>query len=817
MTSIIRHKRRNPWLKTESAERRARGLSGFPPQTRSGKFLKFVRNIATVVLLCGISSGLVSAESDSFSIQSDSVRIRWLAEPDRELLVQTVDSDGNWISVSSMSGSDLYGLRTASGHGIPREDEVRWDVRRDESRLTMEVRDGKVPFRRTITLHKSDGRVHVNNAVRFQKETRLEWIRDAWTYQRPSPLDFTWVPNLRPEPDQRISNHTFRSPAIILKKEGVYAAIIPDLDTLSSCGRHHETALNLNIRDHPLPVHSYGIIRTEPLSHVYYRHDSSMVLTYEPGTYHYAYDLVVGEEEDRNEVLRRVNEYLWDRYAGEYFRSVLPQTVSFNQYAEYAYPTLLDSGYFVRFDIDGEPAGGFRANPAHTEYFRRPDPVVWNQVWFNGQRSAYGLRYYAEKLHRSGWREAAGRMKRFSLSAPLTDGLFPAIYAYEKQEWWGSIPRLNGGKRRIHVPNAAWTATWLLWWHRDLESDQRIMAYVRELADFLTRSQLSSGAIPGWFDLPEEDGANPIAVDTLRESAETAAAGLFLGEMAVITGNIAYKRAVLLASDFLIRQVIPQMKYWDYETFFSCSYKSLEMRDPYTGVLPHNNYSMYWTAHTLLRAYEISGKSRYLKAGEQAMELLNLYQQVWNPPYLSLYTFGGFGVMNTDGEWNDARQAVFAPLYLEYYRVTGDREYFERGVAALRASFALMAIPENRKVSPHTYDAYPTGIMPENFAHAGRDGTHGRSDTGWGEAGALAAAAWVETHYGGLYVDTDRGEAFGIDGCKVQEVIAEEGGLRIRVTEELGTSREVLLRTDRGQSRLVSLDGGAEKTLRVNR
>lgn len=216
-------------------------------------------------------------------------------------------------------------------------------------------------------------------------------------------MDFTWIPNLRPEPDQLIGNHTFRSPAVILQKNGRYIALIPDLDTLATFGHHHETAFNLNVAGEDLPRYSYGMIRCAVDDHVYYRHDSTMYLELPPGKYHYAYDLLTGTGADRFQALNRVTDYLWDRYAAEYRHFVLPQTVPFYRYATYAYTTLLYSGYAVRFTVNGRPAGGCRANPAHKNYFRRPDPIVWNQVWFNGQRSAYGLRYYAEKLDRPVW------------------------------------------------------------------------------------------------------------------------------------------------------------------------------------------------------------------------------------------------------------------------------------------------------------------------------------------------------------------------------------------------------------------------------
>jgi len=46
-------------------------------------------------------------------------------------------------------------------------------------------------------------------------------------------------------------------------------------------------------------------------------------------------------------------------------------------------------------------------------------------------------------------------------------------------------------------------------------------------------------------------------------------------------------------------------------------------------------------------------------------------QQVWNPPFLSINAFGGFASMNSDAEWNDARQGIIAPVLMDCYGITG--------------------------------------------------------------------------------------------------------------------------------------------------
>jgi len=63
--------------------------------------------------------------------------------------------------------------------------------------------------------------------------------------------------------------------------------------------------------------------------------------------------------------------------------------------------------------------------------------------------------------------------------------------------------------------------------------------------------------------------------------------------------------------------------------------------------------------------------------------------------------------MNCDGEWIDARQSLFAELIIEYGRVLGVDEYVQRGLAAMRASFAMMYCPELPKAKKQWEATHP--------------------------------------------------------------------------------------------------------------
>src|SRR5262249_24846936 len=162
-----------------------------------------------------------------------------------------------------------------------------------------------------------------------------------------------------------------------------------------------------------------------------------------------------------------------------------------------------------------------------------------------------------------------------------------------------------------------------------------------------------------------------------------------------------------------------------------------------------------------------------LRTARRCVDELSLYQAVWDPPFLPAPAHGGFGVMNADSEWNDARQSLFAPLYLDLYRETGDAELFERGVSALRTSFAMLYCPANETLGGAYQRRFPFfgpeshGFMMENQGHGEGDPIGTFTIFTWGNGSALAAAATVRDGYGDLYIDTFRARAFGVDGVAV--------------------------------------------------
>jgi hypothetical protein len=206
--------------------------------------------------------------------------------------------------------------------------------------------------------------------------------------------------------------------------------------------------------------------------------------------------------------------------------------------------------------------------------------------------------------------------------------------------------------------------------------------------------------------------------------------------------------------------------------YYSCSSKPLVFYDPVSCLYGQNTLAIQWCAEALRVAFLLSGAPKYLEYGLFCLHLLSLYQQVWNTPFLDFYTFGGFGVMNTDGEWNDARQAQFAETYMNYYDLTGDFTLFQRGVAAAKAAFALMVMDENEHICPQNYKGTAVnfeihGGSAENYGHAGGNFRSGQSGFHWGTGSALVSACRLKKRYGDLYIDWNCKMAAGIDGVAV--------------------------------------------------
>lgn len=607
-----------------------------------------------------------------------------------------------------------------------------------------------------------------------------------------------WIPHISPYEDTVIGDHSFRSPALILADDKRAVALIPDLDDVRDAQKSGwRVWLDY---DHPrrLLRVAAGAYQTGRF-HVAYQ---PTPVTYAGQNVRVRLHVLTSErKEDIQNPYGMVARWLWQRWGQAGYAAGGSQRAPLSKYADYVVnwafapePKGWGDTVWQQFTLDGKEAGApafivdVAQHPSVPLDKRRwrEQRSVWNQAWFSTQRTANGLLRYARNIGSTDLERRARLMTQVALSAPQSDGLFPAVYTaggggyqlykdtpgWEKGRWTNSDRRPPGvSAEATHILDAAFTARLLLEWHDLNPKEEEALAYSRRFADRLCRLQRPSGAFPGWI---EPDGK---VAALLAEGPESAMGASLLLELAQrFPKEKTYRETAQKALAYLENGPVKESRWEDFETYFSCSrWGEDRTGQPIArnGVYKSNTFSPFWCAEAFLAAYRTLRQPRYLALGRRCLDELSLYQQVWEPPTVPAPTHGGFGVMNADGEWNDSRQSLFAPLYLEYYKETGEKEYFERGVSALRASFAMMYCPENAQVKAAYEKQHPFfgpesyGFMMENIMHGGPgpDAIGPFTIFTWGNGAALEAAAKIRDGYGDVYLDTRRKQVFGLDGC----------------------------------------------------
>ncbi len=670
--------------------------------------------------------------------------------------------------------------------------------------------------------------------------------------ERASPPDYSFVPHLRPRSDMVIGDHVFRSPTVMVRKDGVFFALVPDLDLLEETYAATDARYYLDYQEaageNLSPTVSFGIGRARVKGHVYFVNDfRAETSVARDRTLVLAYHLFADRDgTGPHDILT----FLWDRYGRRRFRRGEPQAAGWERYASQGMNRVFKRGDLFRtFTLEGQPCGGaigihflsgrgvrtmslrglqrylryqepllagarrgiefMSEHPRAERLFERASrrwsprvpPQIFLQSWFNNLRSAYGAYWFAGRWNDQELRHRALEVKNLAILAPGEGGAIPSVcYPTENGVFWSRGTR---GFRHIDsysTADCATTGYHMVQWFEDHERDPRLLARCRSLASFLMGLQLPSGAFPAWVEVAS---GSTRAAPELEESATAAAGAMFLARLFHAVSDVTYLDSAMKACDFIAREVVPRGKWFDYETFYSCSKKRLSLYDEHTGTYPQNTLSMYWAAVALGLVFRATLDREYMELGRDVIDHMCLYQQVWDPPFLSINGFGGFGVMNTDGEWNDARQAIFAPALMDYYGLTGDERYMERGISALRASFALMFIEENRAVAPGNMRVATdgeAGSVLENYGHFGHDHpVPGFIDSDWGAGSACYAAAYAQRHYGDIFVDLQRMKAFGINGCRVDALDESGGDVSLKVTPHVDVGTETVIKVAGGR------------------
>jgi len=554
-------------------------------------------------------------------------------------------------------------------------------------------------------------------------------------------LSCIWKPHLSPKEDMAVGDKMFRSPAIVFENAERMTALVPDIAAIE------KERLIPHMMDYTQFDHSmmYGLCDYEETGHVYHKLTPSATGISQPVSFRFYLVEWTKPEGQREKDYRGVEQFLWDTFAVDRMpvEDEAPVLAALEPYADYAFGWALDRWQDVtwqQFTLNGEEVGGVvfivcawqKPGLGQEEQWREPKSL-WNQAWFCGLRTAYGYALWGRRQGREDWVQKSEKALNFALSAPQSDGLFPGYYQagddnrWESGRWYMSGPRRPAGHEDyVHLLDSSWTCYWLLKWYRDVRADERIMPFVRNYVNRLLSLQLENGGFPAWVH-PVTSQMSPY----LLESPESSMHIMLLLLLHEIETDTQYIEAAQRAAKMVMTQVVRTGRWEDFETYWSCSKqwddKQYGMPDPRSGLYNQCNFGMYWTAEAFKDLYRATGNSEWLDAGEQVLAEASLYQQIWQPSFFPVPTVGGFGVMNSDDEWNDARQSLFALTYLDYYRLTGNASYRARSLWAIKSSFYMMYCPLNpdvramyEKVHPH-FNENDYGFHMENFNH--HDGT----------------------------------------------------------------------------------------------
>lgn len=612
--------------------------------------------------------------------------------------------------------------------------------------------------------------------------------------------DYAWLPNLKYGADGVAGQHAFRSPCAIVQFGDEMAAIVP---SLSAFAGHFGLPAAL---DFECPGFlRYGLVTHCPdgLGLFHRRPDRGVSL--KPGDRAaYAFSVMIRNGLTAQMGHREVVRFLWSRFAPmpgmpdskeEEERSLrnLPES------ARQAFAALFgplkawrgvhlesgDGGGFVAEldhwdlvppDKTDRPAGLGRLGTGLTRKLPLVPKVGLLANWFSGVlppvlfqgavndvRTAVGMALFGRRWGDASLSEAARKILALALSAPAQNGLIPAIYAgSDRHPVWVNDPAAGKVQNRFRLCDAAETGLWLLE-YQNVDPHTPIIDTCRSLAGALMRYQTLAGGLPA---VVESERRRPVG-DVTADLNTTAAVGRFLAALYEHDRESACLEGARKCASFVTGHGF-SLRRWQDEVL------PPEWRaagpDPMTGLSPQSNLCIFRSSDLLRRLAVLTGEERYREYGKAVLDDLLLYQQLWDAPFLSVGTAGGFGASNVEPVWNEARGGLFATLLLDWYDLTGEREYFQRGVAALQACFALASTPGGDSLIHIPGAPEYGGMIPAGYGYGGKDGPMpSRIQPGWGAGTACTAAALAHERYGDVFIDVPRRQAFGVSDCRVAD------------------------------------------------
>ncbi len=650
-----------------------------------------------------------------------------------------------WVEVAVSSGRSL-GALSIEGASAPRTDIV---LSAGRDALVENLKIGDLGIRRTLSLIGDGPWLKVTSRLETGLPVSLHSFSDR--FRASMPPDWSYSPSI----GGFNSDAQYKAPLILVQSGRRAFGIVPNVSALTrDILKRCDHAIDLDAPAGPLL--SVGFIPARLSFHAVYREDIDRVWTAQEPVEN-SYFLYLSANSQPGEAYRDAVRFHWNQFG----RKAIPEAASgqAGTGSDYKQCGLWDDWrravwleesrkQWLSFTLPGGAIGG----AVRTVRWGRPLPSVYLSAWFNSMRTAYGMALYARRNGNKQVLELAEQTLNVALNAPGKDGAFKCIAVPQGDgapvKWAagdGSGASVASGFLGFDM---SWTGYWMLKWREaQLPGAEAVLDRCARLAQFLIARQGPDGMLPTRF------GDNGDVQEGLARAvkAETAPVALFLLELYKASPNKEYLDAARKGLAFLDKNVIPNRQWYDFETFWSCSPR-LDVFDERSRQWPANNLALIHAAHAYLKAYHITQEHSYLAKGRALLDYLLLYQQSWTNPALeglsgSAMLLGGFTTQNSDAEWSDARQSLAGNVLLDYYRATGDAEYLERGVEALRSQFP---------VSPS-----------ENWAHTGVGNKAGVSSFHWGSGSGMAGVEIEQDFLGDAVFDVAAKRGAGVNGLNL--------------------------------------------------
>jgi rhamnogalacturonyl hydrolase YesR len=712
------------------------------------------------------------------------------SESGSEVFIRVVDKDkGGWLRGHANIDLDHVVL---TDHRPDELVAVQFEGRETtvrESSITTVFTGKRWNVERTIVSGHVPGMLHVTvKAVEKDTKQPIVSIEDRLSISLPArgekdpegPFDLLWSQNLKYAKEDVVAHWCFKSPALIAQQGLVWVAIVPDLRGMTKSDIEQlPPALDLEAVGPEGAWLGCGIIPSEPRYHSGFVRTSYGKRLTSPK---YSYWIITGES-PRYEAFRAVTSFLWKEFGEKEFvnspdlqrNAVRKELCLFDDWRKDTWHTYATKQY-AEFELDGTKCGIL------TGAFSL---LIQFDSWFQSLRTAYGWYSYGKRMGDNDIMSKAERHVTTALKAPGKDGFTSTIYNIYNKKWESDGA---GFQDSYHTFCNSWTAYWLLQWIKDYATARKdeVMPRVRSYAEALLKIQLKNGCIPSWirFDgsMREELGAF---------NAETAGSSLFLAEFYSVTNEEKYLEAAKKGMDFVVKEVFPRRRWFDFETYKSCSFKPFDFYDPVTAQFPQNNMSTMQAAMASARLHDLTGEERYRELALRLADDVAITQQVWNHPCFTPKLVGGMTTQNSDTEWSDARQCYAAIIFLKAYDLSGKLEYLQRAVAAARSTFA---------VAPW-----------ENWAHTGYPDVPGAlTGIHWGTGSAMATVEMMCERLGDAYVNVSRKHGVGFNACTIENLKIDGGNISfwiVGVREWKGK---------KGVVRFEGMEAGKKYSLNVN-